>query len=70
MSPDLRARRAGRARRADRPIFCIGGIKIENLPAIIAAGARRVVIVSGILQAPDVAAYTRAAAELLRATPL
>jgi thiamine-phosphate pyrophosphorylase len=47
------------------PIFCIGGIKIENLPEIIAAGATRVVIVSGILQAPDVADYTRRAAELI-----
>lgn len=54
----------------DRPIFCIGGIKTENLSAIIAAGARRVVIVSGILQAADVTAYARAAADLLRATPL
>ena len=54
----------------DRPIFCIGGVKLENLPRIIAAGARRVVIVSGILQASDVAAYTRAAADLLSATPL
>ena len=54
----------------DRPVFCIGGVKLENLPRIIAAGARRVVIVSGILQASDVAAYTRAAADLLRATPL
>jgi thiamine-phosphate pyrophosphorylase len=41
------------------PIFCIGGIKRENLEAVIASGARRVVIVSGILQAPDVAAYCR-----------
>ncbi len=54
----------------DRPVFCIGGVKLENLPQVIAAGARRVVIVSGILQAPDVAAYARAAADLLRATPL
>ncbi len=54
----------------DRPIFCIGGVKLANLPRIIAAGARRVVIVSGILQAADVTAYTRAAADLLRATPL
>jgi len=38
-------------------IFCIGGIKRENLPAVLATGARRVVIVSGILQAPDLAAY-------------
>jgi len=41
------------------PIFCIGGIKLENLDAVIAAGARRVVIVSGILQAPDIAEYAR-----------
>jgi thiamine-phosphate pyrophosphorylase len=39
------------------PIFCIGGVKLENLDAVLAAGARRVVIVSGILQAPDIAAY-------------
>ena len=49
----------------DRPIFCIGGIKLENLPEVIAAGARRVVIVSGLLQAPDVTAYAARAAELL-----
>ncbi len=47
------------------PIFCIGGIKQENLPALVEAGARRVVIVSGILQAPDIAAYVRAAKALL-----
>ena len=41
------------------PIFCIGGIKRENLEAVLAAGARRVVIVSGILQAPDITAYCR-----------
>ena len=43
------------------PVFCIGGVKLENLDAIIAAGARRVVIVSGILQAADVAGYCREA---------
>ncbi|HSI11536.1 MAG TPA: thiamine phosphate synthase [Chthoniobacter sp.] len=47
------------------PIFCIGGIKLENLDTIIAAGARRVVIVSGLLQAPDIAAYARQARERL-----
>ncbi len=41
------------------PVFCIGGIKRENLDQVLAAGARRVVIVSGILQAPDIAAYCR-----------
>lgn len=43
------------------PIFCIGGVKLENLAEVIAAGAQRVVIVSGILQARDVAAYCREA---------
>jgi thiamine-phosphate pyrophosphorylase len=47
------------------PIFCIGGIKLENLSSVLAAGARRVVIVSGILQAADVAGYTRAAKAML-----
>jgi len=42
-----------------KPIFCIGGIKLENLGAVLEAGARRVVIVSGILQAEDVAGYCR-----------
>lgn len=41
------------------PIFCIGGIKLENAPAVIGAGARRLVVVSGILQAGDIEAYTR-----------
>lgn len=52
-------------RHPDLPIFCIGGIKMENLPPLVEAGARRVVIVSGILQAPDIAAYVRAARALL-----
>jgi thiamine-phosphate pyrophosphorylase len=52
-------------RHPDLPIFCIGGIKREHLPALVEAGAKRVVIVSGILQAPDIAAYVRAARALL-----
>lgn len=47
------------------PIFCIGGIKRENLEAVIAAGARRVVVVSGILQAADVESYCRDLKEAL-----
>ena len=43
------------------PAFCIGGIKRSNLTTVLAAGARRVVIVSDLLQAPDVAAATREA---------
>lgn len=41
----------------DIPIFCIGGIKLENLEAVIDAGAQRVVIVSGILQAENIVRY-------------
>jgi len=36
------------------PAFCIGGIKRENLPQVLAAGARRVVIVSDLLLAKNV----------------
>ena len=39
------------------PVFCIGGIKMENLESVLDAGARRVVIVSGILQSSDPAGY-------------
>ncbi len=47
------------------PVFCIGGIKLSNLPEVGAAGARRVVIVSGWLQADDIAAAVREARRLL-----
>jgi len=52
-------------RLVDRPIFCIGGIKRENLSEVIDAGAERVVIVSGILQAPDIVSYCRSCLDLL-----
>ncbi len=51
--------------RVQLPIFCIGGIKQENLPQVLAAGAKRAVIVSGLLQNADIAAATRAAKQLL-----
>ena len=51
------------------PIFCIGGIKLDNLPEVIEAGARRVVIVSGLLQAGNVANYARSAKALLNRKP-
>jgi thiamine-phosphate pyrophosphorylase len=47
------------------PIFCIGGIRIDNLGQLIAAGAKRVAIVSGLLKAPDIAKYGRACKALL-----
>ncbi len=52
------------------PIFCIGGIKLHNLPDVLAAGAKRAVIVSGLLQNADIAAATRAAKTLLNEIPL
>ena len=36
------------------PWFAIGGINLENLDAVLAAGARRICVVSAILNAPDV----------------
>ena len=47
------------------PIFCIGGIKLSNLPDVVVAGAKRVVIVSGLLQSADIAASARKAKQLL-----
>ena len=47
------------------PVFCIGGIKLENTAEIIEADARRIVVVSGILQAPNVVSYTKSLKSLL-----
>lgn len=51
--------------RIQLPAFCIGGIKRENTAQLAALGARRVVIVSGLLLAPDPAAYARSVLALL-----
>jgi len=45
------------------PWFAIGGINLENLGDVLAAGARRVCVVSAILNTPDVA---KACAEFRR----
>jgi thiamine-phosphate pyrophosphorylase len=37
------------------PWFAIGGITLQNIEAVLAAGARRVCVVSAILNAPDIA---------------
>jgi thiamine-phosphate pyrophosphorylase len=50
------------------PMFCIGGIKTANLPEVLAAGARRVVIVSGLLQADEVADEVARVQGVLRGT--
>jgi thiamine-phosphate pyrophosphorylase len=40
------------------PAFCIGGIKPDNLSKVLAAGARRCVVVSHLLLAADIVAET------------
>lgn len=52
-------------REAVLPVFCIGGVKLENLPQVVAAGATRLVIVSGLLRSPDISKYAREAKVLL-----
>ena len=44
----------------DMPLFCIGGINETTLPAVLQAGARRVVIVSWLLQQEDIAGTAQA----------
>ena len=48
------------------PAFCIGGITPETLPQVLAAGARRVVIVSALLKAKNIQAATEAMSAELR----
>jgi len=52
------------------PQFCIGGVNETTLPQVIAAGARRVVIVSALLQSTDIPAYCRRVREHLITLPL
>jgi len=47
------------------PIFCIGGINIDNLQTVIDAGAKRVVMVSALLKARSVVDYARCATDML-----
>ena len=47
------------------PIFCIGGINIDNLQQVIDAGAKRVVMVSALLKARSLVDYARCATDML-----
>ncbi len=49
----------------DIPIFCIGGINIDNLQSVIDAGAKRVVMVSALLKAHSIVDYARCATDML-----
>jgi thiamine-phosphate pyrophosphorylase len=48
------------------PWFAIGGITLENIDDVIAAGAQRICVVSAILYAPSVRGACHAFAERLR----
>ena len=47
------------------PIFCIGGLSIDNLQSVIDAGAKRVVMVSALLKAHSIVDYARCATDIL-----
>src|SRR5215472_9113168 len=47
------------------PIFCIGGINVDNLQSVIDAGANRVVMVSALLKAHSIVDYVRCATDML-----
>ncbi len=47
------------------PIFCIGGINIDNLQSVMDAGAKRVVMVSALLKAHSIVDYARCATDML-----
>ncbi|MCX4749589.1 thiamine phosphate synthase [Kitasatospora sp. NBC_01287] len=62
-APGLGLARYAAEQASDRPWFAIGGIDLGNLDQVLAAGARRVVVVRAITAAEDPGA---AAAELAR----
>ena len=47
------------------PIFCIGGINVDNLQSVIDAGGKRVVMVSALLKAHNIVDYARCATDML-----
>lgn len=57
------------AREITLPAFAIGGITLENLDRVLAAGARRVAVAGGILSHGDPAQAAQAFLEKLRAFP-
>ena len=50
------------------PMFCIGGINGTTLPQVLAAGAKRVVIVSWLLGQADIAATAEEVIEMIERT--
>jgi thiamine-phosphate pyrophosphorylase len=58
------------AGRIDLPWFAIGGINPGNLPEVLEAGARRIVVVRAITQSPEPAAAAARLRQLLDRAPL
>jgi thiamine-phosphate pyrophosphorylase len=47
------------------PIFCIGGINVDNLQLVIDAGAKRAVMVSALLKSHSIVDYARCTTDML-----
>ena len=54
----------------DQPWFAIGGITLDNVDDVLAAGASRICVVSAILNAPDIAHACQQFRERLASAPL
>lgn len=52
----------------DMPMFCIGGINAATLPNVLSAGAKRVVIVSWLLQQENIALAARETIQMIAHT--
>ncbi|WEB43052.1 thiamine phosphate synthase [Streptomyces yunnanensis] len=69
-APGLDLVRYAAARNPERPWFAIGGIDAGNLDEVLAAGARRVVVVRAITQAEDPGAAATELAKRIRSWPV
>jgi len=58
------------AENIDCPWFAIGGITLDNLDEVLEAGARRICVVSAILEAPDVTHACQQFRERIASVPL
>ncbi|MEW2360057.1 thiamine phosphate synthase [Spirillospora sp. NPDC029432] len=65
-APGVELLRYAAAQRQGRPWFAIGGIDEGNLDEVLAAGARRIVVVRAITEAADPRAAARSLARRLR----
>ena len=64
-APGLELVRAAAATGTDKPWFAIGGIDLARVPEVVAAGARRIVVVRAITAAEDPAAAAQALKQAL-----